>query len=555
MSRFIRLAKITSTLIGVLLLTTLGAASVLASGVVGNGTPASCTQNAFNTKFNGGGTVTFNCGTSPVTITLTALHTVNANTTIDGGKKITLSASNVGLFQVAAGKTLTLKNITLSNGKATNGGAVTNLGTLTLKNVSFNNNQATSSGGAIQNQGTLNITGGQFTSNHANLGGGIAFQNGSTATLNKVTFSQNNGNDGGALYVSTGATVNVTHSTFSGNTGTYGAGAENNGTLIIQLSLLDANVAAGDGGGIWNLSGDLTVEDTTLSRNSAGTTGGGLSNYGNQATLRRVTLAYNQSSTTGGGVYNEGTANLENVTIGENTSDGDGAGYYNALGTSNLNFVTIANNTGDRGSGIARSGGTVNLKNTLLSENPQNCYGTITSQGHNLSTDMSCTGLTQISDKPNTPQSLSTLGPFGGYTQTYELNFDTYARDGGINTGTPATDQRGLPRLEGTAPDIGSLEQCQEPPSKVTNPVPAKGASVKAGHVSLSWTSTGCNMIFELQVRLGSKNGPTVDSGPVLAPPPYKTVKLAKGTYYWRITTLNETQLDAKSAWFYFTAK
>src|SRR5690349_17671620 len=128
----IRLALIAVALVGVLLLSGLNAESVLASGVVGNGTPGSCTQNAFNAKFNSGGSITFNCGSSPVTITLTALHAVNANTTIDGGKKITLSASNVGLFTVPAGKTLTLKNITLSNGKAANGGAVENLGTLTL---------------------------------------------------------------------------------------------------------------------------------------------------------------------------------------------------------------------------------------------------------------------------------------------------------------------------------------------------------------------------------------------------------------------------------------
>lgn len=556
MSHLIRLALIAFALVSLFLFSGIDAASVLASGVVGTGAPASCTQNAFNAKFNGGGTVTFNCGNSPVTITLTTLHTVNANTTIDGGKKITLAASNVGLFQVAAGRTLTLKNITLSNGKALNGGAVENLGTLTLTNVKLNSNQATSSGGAIENQGTLTITNSQFTSNHAVNGGAIASENAGTATLNRVTFTQNNGADGGALYLATGATVNVTNSTFSGNTASYGAGAENNGTLVIKTTLMDANIAANDGGGVWNLSGDLTLEDTTLSRNTAGTTGGGLSNYGTQATLRRVSLIHNQSSTTGGGMYNEGTANFENVTFGENTADGDGGGYYNALGTGNFNFVTIADNLGNLGSGIYRNGGTVNLKNTLLSENTNyNCHGTVVSQGHNLSTDAYCVGLNQGTDKPNTPQGLTNLGPFGGYTPTYELSLDMNALNAGVSTVTPSTDQRGLPRLAGVAPDIGSVERCQEPPSKVTNPVPAKGASVKAGRVSIAWTSPGCNILFHFELRQGSKHGPTIESHLIFAPPPYLTTKLAKGTYYWQIETSNETSASVKSAWFTFTTK
>jgi hypothetical protein len=45
-------------------------AQVFAAGVVGNGTPGSCTDAAFTTALNGGGTVTFKCGSAPVTITI-----------------------------------------------------------------------------------------------------------------------------------------------------------------------------------------------------------------------------------------------------------------------------------------------------------------------------------------------------------------------------------------------------------------------------------------------------------------------------------------------------
>ena len=50
---------------------------VRASGVVGNGTPSSCTEAALNTALAGGGSVTFNCG-GPKTILLLKAKTIAA---------------------------------------------------------------------------------------------------------------------------------------------------------------------------------------------------------------------------------------------------------------------------------------------------------------------------------------------------------------------------------------------------------------------------------------------------------------------------------------------
>ena len=50
---------------------------VRASGVVGNGTPSSCTEAALNTALAGGGSVTFNCG-GPKTILLLNVKTIAA---------------------------------------------------------------------------------------------------------------------------------------------------------------------------------------------------------------------------------------------------------------------------------------------------------------------------------------------------------------------------------------------------------------------------------------------------------------------------------------------
>lgn len=62
--------------------------------VVGTGTPASCTADAFTAAVAKGGVITFDCGAAPATITLTATAKVFNNTgpiVIDGGGKVTLS--------------------------------------------------------------------------------------------------------------------------------------------------------------------------------------------------------------------------------------------------------------------------------------------------------------------------------------------------------------------------------------------------------------------------------------------------------------------------------
>lgn len=63
--------------------------------VVGDGTPASCTSDAFVEAVARGGVITFNCGAAPHTIVLTRTAKVVNNTgpriVIDGGNRITLS--------------------------------------------------------------------------------------------------------------------------------------------------------------------------------------------------------------------------------------------------------------------------------------------------------------------------------------------------------------------------------------------------------------------------------------------------------------------------------
>src|SRR6185436_120510 len=63
--------------------------------IVGSGTPASCTGEAFVAAVAKGGVITVDCGANPATISLGSTAKVFNNTApnlvIDGGNKITLS--------------------------------------------------------------------------------------------------------------------------------------------------------------------------------------------------------------------------------------------------------------------------------------------------------------------------------------------------------------------------------------------------------------------------------------------------------------------------------
>lgn len=113
--------------------------------VIGNGTAASCTSAAVLSAVTAGGVITFNCGSAAKTITLTQTAKVRNSTrelVIDGGGKVTLSGGNANriLYMDTCDASLgtvsgnclyavqwpqvTVQNITLVDGNATNAGYV-----------------------------------------------------------------------------------------------------------------------------------------------------------------------------------------------------------------------------------------------------------------------------------------------------------------------------------------------------------------------------------------------------------------------------------------------
>jgi hypothetical protein len=160
-----------------------------AGGTVGGGHAIDCQESALNMRLAGGGLVTFNCGPSPVDITLTSRKVITLPTIIDGGNLITLDGvHSAGLFQVQAGASLELKNIILARGANS---AILSSGVLTLTNSLLRDNTCLCAGGAVHSDGALFIQSSTFSGNSANGPGSLggAVYNLGTAVIASSTFS------------------------------------------------------------------------------------------------------------------------------------------------------------------------------------------------------------------------------------------------------------------------------------------------------------------------------------------------------------------------------
>src|SRR5262249_20790265 len=137
-------------------------------------------------------TITFQTGLSGTITLASALPALTANVTINGpgANLLAVSGNNIymnGVFYVNSGVTASLANLTITNGKAGNGGGgIENFGTLTVSGCTLSGNHADNStfggGGGIENFGTLTVNGCTLFGNHADSsrGGGGIFNQGGT---------------------------------------------------------------------------------------------------------------------------------------------------------------------------------------------------------------------------------------------------------------------------------------------------------------------------------------------------------------------------------------
>ena len=438
-----------------------------------------CTEAALRAALDSATTVDFACDG---TITLARSIAILGDTVLDGGgHHVTISgADTVRVFSVSTNVTLTAINLTIDNGRSTNGAGIFNAGgTLILQGVTFQTNVATGDpgGGAIFNQGgTVHAANCVFSGNVAS---NVVFASGPPTS------------SGGALY----------------NAGTFVASAcaflQNQATGR-AFPAPAPEAADGRGGAICNV-GVLSIDSSVFVSNAA------IGLWGNNGQDTSGTSGSPGGSAHGGALFNAGVATLVNSTIVSNTCTGGGGGwggcgpytmsgrdryYYGPGGNGGyggsgigggicsdgypvrMTNCTVAFNSASAGVGGVRgdgappgstgangtAGGAVQadgnsplIDNILASNSPTNCSGTVTDLGHNLSSDGS-SAFTNTSSLKNTSPLLGPLANNGGPTLTMALLPGSPAIDAGDDAAAPRTDQRGYPRPFSLAADIGAFE-------------------------------------------------------------------------------------------------
>lgn len=499
MSRLLSIVRVVLPLAALfILIGAFGANPTFAAGVVGTGTPASCTEGAFDSKLTGGGLITFNCGPNPYTLKLSANKTITLDTTIDGANKITLKIKNSYHFQVQTTHALTLKNIIMTGGNSNGAGSIENFGTFTALHVTFKNNRSLDQGGAIYNNGKVLVKQSTFLNNQAVTGGGAIYNDGGTTIIKTSTFSGNlatgssstggtlgsNGgtmklikstishgsaSEGGGVWTQYGTTNLIKKSTIQTSTATNagGGGIENYGDTKIVNSKIMNNIASFDGGGIKH-GGSLELSKSTVSGNKA-SLGGGMRDFGNSTDVQQSTFSGNQAKTDGGGIYTSAALGVRNSTFSGNSAGTAGGnrigGAIFAYNTDiNLEYVTVANNTAPQYGGVYSDGvsnSSIYMQNTALSNNANgNCGGaTIVSGGYNLSSDSSCSSeFNQTGDKNNKNAKLGALANNGGPTQTHLPLATSPLINKGLTDNHITIDQRNFKRPVGSSADIGAVE-------------------------------------------------------------------------------------------------
>jgi len=267
-----------------------------------------------------------------------------------------------------------------------------------------------------------------------------------------MTIQHGFGGSGGSV-VNSGV-LTLSRCTVSGNTAClHGGGLWNNGTLTIISSTISGNVAANNnccnrfcstfGGGIYNIGG-MTINNSTIAGNSSPSYSGGIFNGGTM-TVSGSTISGNTGE--GIGVISTSSSALSNSTVSGNT----GAGIDLSSSTATLSNSTVGGNTGH---GIEiDTGSMATLQNSIVANNGGgNCFGAITSNGFNLSSDGTC-DFDGPGDLNNTNPLLGPLQNNGGPTQTQALLSGSPAIDAGNPSGCTdsqghllKTDQRGMPR-------------------------------------------------------------------------------------------------------------
>lgn len=271
----------------------------------------------------------------------------------------------------------------------------------------------------------LTVTGGDSTAGHSqeiDLGGGILNKGG--LTLERVELTGNRADGGGGMFTIPQTSPTIRDSLITNNTATSGGGLRvDSGATIINTTISGNSL--------------FTVAPADIAVKPAGA----------------AVLVVDEISGWGGGIDHRGGAVLKivNSTITDNTAVKGGGGL-----AAGQDYAPISEDL---------PLGHVELVNTLIAGNSstagsQDCRTKavrFVSLGHNLDGDGSCF-FTKPTDLARGDPHLGPLADNGGPTRTRALLPGSPAIDAGAADGCPSGDQRGIPRPQGAACDIGAYE-------------------------------------------------------------------------------------------------
>ena len=463
-------------------------------------------------------------GELPITSAITVVGAGTAASTLS-------ACDSSRAFHVHLGATLTLQDLTITSGKASDGVAGTGVG----------RGGPGADGGAIDNEGTLTLT--RVAVTHSTAGSG-----GAGGSFAHPGGSGGDGGRGGAIYNAGTGTLFVENSSVnhdsagtggiggfdggnneaSGGRGGDGGGIYNAGELVLAASTVDADAAGaggvggndetpstpggagGSGGGIYNAAA-ASITASTLSTNSAGAGGaepnGGANpptndggrggDGGGLASASAATTTMSNDTIAGDAAGDAGNGGIGQLSIsGGNGGNGGNGGGVAGPSASSLVLTNVTISSDRVGSAPGSAGSATVVPNTAVAGQPGvgggvsgpaslrnsivaltaggSCAGAISDLGGNVGfPDTTCPGL-------HADPKLGGLLDNGGPTSTEALGNASAALDlvPATGAGCPAADQRGVARPQGAACDAGAFEvqvAAPPPPGPPPAPPPAPG--------------------------------------------------------------------------------
>ena len=340
--------------------------------VVGTGTPASCTEQAFQSAVALGGIITFNCGSHPVVIPITSQEELrnDMDTVIDGGHKITLQGNgSTRLFIAESGTApwyggtppyyqsthtaITFQRITLANGRSS-GTPLPSLPPGAPPTCS-QGTEIDGGGGVLYVRDiVVHIINSTVIGNHAAplgpdvAGGGIYALGSVDVTVQGTLFQNNDGANGGAIGMLE-SNFAVVNSVFKSNQAIGHDGNHNIPSSGCPLHDNQYQVGDGGNGGAVYLDGQDTVGPLScgnlFTQNNAGVNaiGGAIFGAGDPG-IQNLTIAQSEfdgnTSANGGAVY----AYQNDLAIRRSTFSQNTAGHGGAI-QGDFTQLTAVNNT------------------------------------------------------------------------------------------------------------------------------------------------------------------------------------------------------------------